>query len=240
MSCDEFWPGGPRFLQAGGAFPIGTDAVLLAHFASPPRTGRMLDLGSGSGVISVLLALQQPGLQADGLELQPQAVETARRNAALNRLEERVRFVQGDLREVRIPERAGAYELVVSNPPYFPVGSGKAAAGEETAIAREERCCSLADVCAAAAYYTKWGGRFALVHRPERLAEIFVRMASSGLQPKRLRMVQPTAAAAPSLVLVEGRRGGRPGLSVEPPLILREADGRDTQEVKEIYHRREE
>jgi tRNA1Val (adenine37-N6)-methyltransferase len=126
---------------------------------------------------------------------------------------------------------------VLCNPPYFPVSSGKSSENEKLALAREERSCTLSDVCAAGAYYTKWGGRFALIHRPERLSEVLCAMSASGLEPKRLRFVQNTAESLPSLILAEGRRGGKAGLAIEQPLILTR-DGRDTEEIERIYHRK--
>ncbi|MBR7082218.1 MAG: methyltransferase, partial [Oscillospiraceae bacterium] len=117
----------------------------------------------------------------------------------------------------------------------FPVGSGKSAKSENTAIARDERMCTLSDVCRAAAYFTRWGGKFAIVHRPERLSELFCEMTKNGIEPKRLRLVQETEGSPPNLVLVEGRRGGNPGLSIEQPLVIRDADGCQTDFVNRIY-----
>lgn len=236
MRYDELWPGGPRFLQTGGGFPLSTDSVLLAHFAAGIRAARIMDLGCGAGVLTVLLHASHPGAEICGIELQPESAELCRQNLAVNGCDAGgIRTM--DLREHRGVLEAGGCDLVVSNPPYFPVDSGLPAPDGRRAAARDERFCTLDDVCAAAAYLTRWGGAFAMVHRPERLAEIFSALAAHGLEPKRLRMVQHRVGSAPNLVLVEARRGGRPGLSVEQPLILCAADGGDSEELKLIYHR---
>lgn len=237
MAYDELWPGGPKFIQDSAAFSLGTDAVLLSDFALKGTANRACDLGSGAGVISILLAWHSPRLTVDGVELQPAACEAARENIRLCGLEDRISVLKGDLRRHRDFLEAGAYDLVVSNPPYFPAGSGKASASDAAATARAERTCTLGDVCAAAAFLTRWGGRFALVHKPERLAEIFRVLSENCFEPKRLRFVHHKARLAPNLVLIESRRGGRPALTIEPPLILTEDDSGDTEEAKRIYHR---
>ena len=236
MIVDELWPNGPKFIRGGG-FPLGTDAVLLAAFAGGVRAHRACDLGCGTGVIALLLAWNSPSLHVDGIEIQAGAAETARKNAEINGLSDRMNVITGDLREYRSLLPAGEYGLVAANPPYFPSGSGKQAATYELATARDERSCTLANVCEAAAYLTKWGGRFVMVHRPERLSEAMCAMSACGLEPKRLRMVQYSASSAPNLVLIEARRGGKPGLDILPPLVMTDGSGADTEEIKRIYHR---
>lgn len=235
-SFDELWPGGPRFKQVEGSFKLSTDSVLLAHFASAIRGKKIIDLGCGAGVLTVLLSHARPGVRVEGVDIQPASAALCRENMAENGFDPSA-IMEGDLREYRENFKAGAYDLVVSNPPYFPVESGYNAPADSRAIARDERCCTLDDICAAAKYLCRWGGAFALVHRPERLSEIFCAMTAHGIEPKRLRMVQYKAGHAPNLVLIEGRRGGKPGLNIEKPLILCNADGSDTEEVKNIYHR---
>lgn len=235
-SFDELWPGGPRFKQVEGSFKLSTDSVLLAHFASAIRGKKIIDLGCGAGVLTVLLSHARPDVRVEGVDIQPASAELCRENMAENGFDPSA-IMEGDLRSYRENFKAGAYDLVVSNPPYFPVESGYNAPADSRAIARDERCCTLGDICAAAKYLCRWGGAFALVHRPERLSEIFCAMTAHGIEPKRLRMVQYKAAHAPNLVLIEGRRGGKPGLNIEKPLILCNADGSDTEEVKNIYHR---
>ena len=234
---DTLWPGGPRFLHSADGFRLSTDSVLLAHFAAPLRADTIFDLGCGAGVLTVLLQLSHPAAQVEGIELRAEAAALCRRNLAENGLPDGG-ILTGDLREHRALLRAGAYDLVVSNPPYFAADRGYTAPDPARAAARDERTCSLDDVCAAAAYLCRWGGAFALVHRPERLADIFCTMRAHGLEPKRLRPVQHRFDRAPNLALIEARRGGRPGLTVCAPLLLTDPDGGDSEELREIYHMR--
>lgn len=238
-SADALWPGGPLFLDAEQA-PLCTDSVLLADFVRPAGLERGVDLGCGSGILSLLLLARTTKLHMTGLELQPEAAALAAENMARNGLEERTQMLSGDIRAHRRLFAAGSFELAVSNPPYFPVGSGSLSPDPARAAARGETDCTLPELCAAAAYLLRTGGRFCLVYRPERLSELFCRLSEAGLEPKRLRLVCPRPESAPSLVLVEARRGGKPGLVIEPPLALTDADGNESAEVKRIYHREEQ
>ena len=223
-------------MQQPGSFRLSTDSVLLAHFAAGIRADKIIDIGCGAGVLTVLLSHARPGVRVEGIEIQQESAELSRANLAENGFDPSA-VICGDVREYRELLRAGNYGLVVSNPPYFPVESGYNAPLDSRAIARDERCLTLSELCAAAKYLCRWGGAFALVHRPERLSEIFCTLTKHGLEPKRLRMVQYKATHAPNLVLIEARRGGKPGLNIEKPLILCNADGSDTEEVRSIYHR---
>ena len=205
---------GPFTYRQGG-FPLGQDTLLLGRFATLRRGGRVCDLGCGAGALPLLLLARESSLDLSGVELDGEAAALARRNLAENGLSGVIRT--GDLRRVREQFPAGHFDLVVSNPPYFPAGSG-----ESGGSARMELCCTLTQVCAAAAFLLKNGGRFALVHRPERLAGLMEALGQSGLEPKRLQMVQHDRDKPPSAVLVEAVRQGRPGLSVLPTLILNE------------------
>ena len=237
MICyDELWPGGPRLAWDAGGFRLSTDSVLLANFVKTPNPQAILDLGCGTGVLSVLLAQKYPAAQLTGIEIQPGSARLCRLSLEASGCGN-ARVLQGDLREHRSLLTAGAYDLVVSNPPYFPAGGGHSAPDEARRVAREEVCCTLADVCAAAAWLCRWGGAFCLVHRPERLSEICCTAAPLGLDPKRLRMVQYKYESPPNLVLLELRRGAKPGLTVEKPLVLTGPDGTETDEVKQMYHR---
>jgi len=238
LSADELYPGGPRFFHAPGVFRLGTDSVLLADFASVQRAKRILDLGCGCGTLEILLALRAENATAEGIEIDPAAAELCRKNIEENGLSERCRALTGDLRNYKELFRAGDYDLIVSNPPYFGTDSGYTAPDPQRAAARDERSCSLQELCEAAKWLLRWGGLFALVHRPERMSEVLCAMSSAAIEPKRLRMVQYEPFRAPSLFLVEGRRGGRPGLETLPPLILTSENGGDSPEIRRIYHRR--
>jgi tRNA1(Val) A37 N6-methylase TrmN6 len=223
--------------RGDGAFRLSTDSVLLAHFVEQPAARRIVDLGAGAGVLSVLLAAKCPEAHLTAVEIQAGAAALCRRNFEENGLTGRGEVLCADLRAHRSLLPAGEADLVVANPPYFPAGGGLSAPDEARRIAREEVCCTLAEVFAAAAWLCRWGGAFCLVHRPERLSEICCTAANAGLEIKRLRMVQYKIESPPSLVLLECRRGARSGLAVERPLILARADGTETDEVRALYHR---
>ena len=237
MQFDELFPGGPRFYQREPVFKLGTDSVLLAHFTNTARVRRAIDLGSGAGVLSVLLAGREAKLHMDAVDILPEAVALTAENAGLNGLEGRISPQRIDIRQIQGNLPAGAYDLAVSNPPYFATGSGKRAPEEKKACTRDETLCTLDQLCAAAAYLLRWGGRFSLVYRPERLSTLFCTMSRHGIEPKRLRTVAQRPESPPSLILVEGRRGGNPGIDLEAPLVLQDVSGEDSPEIRAIYHR---
>ena len=216
-----------------GPFPLGTDSVACAWFAKFPKGSKICDLGCGSGAIALMLLADDPTAHVTGIELMPQAAAIARENAAANKVSFTV--IEGDLRHIRDHLPAGSMDCAVSNPPYFAVNSGFAAKGL-LAQARSEETCTLSQLCDAAGWLLKTGGRFVLVHRPERLADLIFSLRSAGLEPKRIRFVRHRAEHPVSLVLLEARKGGRPGLSYEPDLIFYDADG-ETTEYRSMYHR---
>ena len=230
------WENGPVFAQAEH-FRLSTDCVLLADFVNLSGVRRGIDLGCASGAIALLLLCRSEKLHMTGLEIVADAAALARENMERNGLAERSRMLCGDIRRHRELFPSGSFDLVVANPPYFPLGSGAVSPDEGRAAARGEVSCTLEDVCTAAAFLCRTGGSFALVHKPERLSEALCCMSRHGLEPKRLRLVCHRAELAPNLVLIEGRRGGKPGMKIEPLLVLRNADGSETDEVKRIYHR---
>ncbi len=201
-----------------GVFPLGADALRLGRFATVKRGWRVCDLGTGSGVLLLLLAERERALDMCGVELDLWAAETARANLERNGLRGEIRW--GDLRER--PFADGSFDLVISNPPYFPVGSGRGGGP-----ARSEETCSLEELCRAASRLTRNGGRFALCHRPERMTDVLCALRRERLEPKRLQLVAHTPERAPFLLLVEAVKGGRPGLQVEPQ--LREATASATR-----------
>ena len=234
--AELLWPGGPRLLQAAHC-RLWTDCVLLADFVNTAGAERGIDLGCASGALMLLLLERAPGLRMTGLEIVPEAASLARENMALNGFEARGGIVTGDIRDHRALFRVGSFDLVVCNPPYFPQGSGAVPKEAARAAARSELLCTLPELCAASAFLLHTGGRACFVHRPERLSELLVCMTAAGLEPKRLRLVCRDADTAPSLVLAEGRRGGKPGLTIEPSLYLYGPDGAESAEYKRIYHR---
>lgn len=232
----SLWDGGPVFRQSEH-FKLGTDSVLLADFVNIGSRRRGIDLGCGSGILPLLLLSRDARLCMTGLELNCEAAEAAEANLAANALSERGSIVVGDIRSARELFCSGEFDLVVANPPYFAEGSGRQSPDDARASARTETTCTLDDICRAASYLCRTGGVFCLVHRAERLCDVLCTLREHGLEPKRLRTVSHDTRKAPSLVLIEARRGGSAGLQLMLPLFVRNADGTETAEILKIYHR---
>ena len=235
---DRLWPGGYTFLYDDGLFRPSTDTFLLGAFPRLRRGMTVCELGAGTGLLSLLLLAREPELTVTGVELQPAACALFRRTAEENGLQGRMHCLEGDLRQGLLPP--GRFRLAVANPPYFPPGAGAVAPDAARRTARAETDCTLAQLCAAAARALTWGGSFCLVHRPDRLADVLEELRRVRLEPKRLRFVHHTAAAPPSLFLLEARLGGGVGLTVEPPLLLHGPDGGETEDVRRAYFRDKE
>lgn len=234
---DELKPGGLRIVYDDTLFPPGTDSFLLSSLPRLKPGLRVCDLGCGTGLLGFLLLQREPQLQVTGVELQAASALLAKKAIAENALTDRFTVVQDDLRSVRTRFATGSFDCIVCNPPYFPAGSGAMREAKTLQTARAETDCTLEDICRAASYLLRWGGSFCLVHKPERLTDLLCALRASAMEPKRLRFVCKTGTDAPSLLLLEGRRGGKPGLTVEPPLILQKSDGTPTSEVDAIYFR---
>lgn len=225
-----------KIIQPEDGFRFAIDAVLLAHFATVRQGTKAVDLGAGTGVIGLLLAARGAG-RVMGIEINHQMAEMAQRSVELNGLADCVQMLEGDLRSMNGLLNPGEWELVVSNPPYRPVGQGCINPSDALAIARHEITATLQDVVNAARYLVKYRGRFAMVHLPERLVEILGTMSKAGIEPKRLRLVYPSMERKPALLLVEGVKGANPGLDVLPPLFIYGADGGYSREVLGYYRR---
>lgn len=235
--CEILNGTGWKFYYDNALFPPGTDSFLLSSFPRLKPGLHVCDLGAGTGLLELLLLRRERELQVAGLEFYPGAVALAEKNITENGLSAALSVQCGDLRRREDLPAAGAFDLVVCNPPYFSAGSGASAGGSARRTAREETSCTLENVCSAAAYLLRWGGSFCLVHRPERLADLITALRAAGLEPKRLRPAVQRAGRPPTLLLLESRRGGRPGLAWEMPLCLTDADGRATREMDAIYCR---
>ncbi|MBQ9549514.1 MAG: tRNA1(Val) (adenine(37)-N6)-methyltransferase [Lachnospiraceae bacterium] len=232
---DDLQRNGYEIIQDPERFCFGMDAVLLSGFATVKKGGTLIDLGTGTGILPILLSAKTEGRHFTGLEIQPESVDMARRSVIHNRLEDRIDIVEGDIREARSLFSAASFDTVVSNPPYMIRGSGIVNPEAPKAIARHEILCTLQDVISAASYLLKPGGALFMVHRPCRLPDIFEEMRRNKLEPKRMRLVYPGSGKAPDMVLLEGRKGGNPELKCEKPLIIFGEDGKYTSEITEVY-----
>ena len=234
METTELLPNGLRLLQDDAFFKLGQDSVLLSAFARPRRFARVLDLGAGTGALTLLA--WRDDLRMTGLELQEGAAELFRRSVVENKLDN-VTVLTGDLRQIRTFLPHGSMDYVLCNPPYFRRGSGKVSRLDAHAMARTDGEAAIEDVAVAASYVLGSGGKCAMVFRPERLIPLIAALQRVRLMPKRLRFVHQTAKKAPSAVLIECRKGGAAdGMVVEPPLLVQDANGILTDEYKAIYH----
>lgn len=213
-----------------GAFPLSTDTMLLSGFARLPKNAGVLDLGSGCASLGVLLCARYEDCHVTGIELDENAHTAALENIARNGLTHRMSSLCADLRQYRELVTPGSFSCAVSNPPYFASGPQS-----KHGNARREDCCTMQELFEAAAWALKYGGDFFLVHRPERLAELFYTAAAVKLEPKRLALVRCRPDSPVSLVLVQCRKGGRPGLHWED-LILQNADGSPSGDYRKLYH----
>jgi tRNA1Val (adenine37-N6)-methyltransferase len=211
------------------------DAVLLAGFAKVKPGERVLDLGTGTGIIPILLEARTKGSSFTGLEIQPESADMAQRSVQLNHLTDRVHIVTGDIKEADQIFGAASFQVVTCNPPYMLAGHGLQNPDQPKAIARHEVLCTLEDVISQAATLLMPGGRFYLVHRPFRLAEIMTGLCAHGLEPKRMRLVYPYVDREPNMVLIEALKGGKSRITVEKPLIIYREPGKYMDEIYDIY-----
>jgi tRNA1(Val) A37 N6-methylase TrmN6 len=231
---DKLLIGDLQIIQHEEEFCFSLDAVLLAHFATLRPGGTAIDLGAGTGVLGLLL-IALGAMRVTGVEINARMAKIATRTALFNNLAERLVILQGDVREIRSLLPGGGWSLVVANPPYRPKGGGFVNAQDQVAMARHEMAGTLSDFITAASYLVKYRGRFALVHLPERMAEILTAMSQAGLEPKRLQLVYPSFGKKPKFLLVEGVRGAKPGLDVLAPLYVYDKDGNYSQEILSYY-----
>ncbi len=213
---------------------FGTDAILLADFAAPKRSDTVCDLGTGCGIIPMLWCRESHPENITAVDIQAEAVALLTRSLEENGLVGRVRPLLADLRELPVQENC-RYSLVTMNPPYKTVSGGLQSPDDPRRIARHEVTCTVFDAAKAASRLLKNGGRFCLCHRPERLSDIFEAMRQAGVEPKRLRLVCQRAGSAPSLVLVEGKKGANAGLCIDPPFFIEDGEGEDSPQMAEIY-----
>ncbi|ADQ13821.1 tRNA1(Val) (adenine(37)-N6)-methyltransferase [Halanaerobium hydrogeniformans] len=225
-----------EIIQDNRFFKFGTDSVLLANFVKLRRGDNVIDLGTGSGVIPLLLAYKNQGVKVSGVEIQKPLADLAQRNVELNQMDDKIKIINQDLCPLKQEMEAGSFDVVVSNPPYLPVDAGKIKANKYLAAARHEIHAELEDVIAAAAHLLKFGGLFYLVYRVERLTEVIELLAKYNCQAKKLRFVQARQDKEADIFLLQAKLGAKPGLRVEPVLIIYQPDSSQyTEELKEIY-----
>ena len=224
-----------RIIQDPERFCFGMDAVLLSGFAKAKEGDNVLDLGTGTGIIPILMEAKTRATHFTGLEIQSESADMAARSVKLNHLEEKIEIVTGDIKEAVSLFGAASFDVVTCNPPYMTEHHGLTNPKAPKAIARHELLCTLEDVISQAARLLKPGGNFYLVHRPFRLADIIVLLRQYKMEPKIMKMVYPFINKEPNMVLIEANRGGRARMSVEKPLIVYREPGVYTDEIYDIY-----
>lgn len=232
---DDLERNGYRIIQRTDGFCFGMDAVLLSGFARVGPGEQALDLGTGTGIIPILLEAKTEGRRFIGLEIQEQVADMARRSVALNHLEEKIQIVTGDIKEAERMFPLASFDVVTSNPPYMNDAHGLKNPGEMKAISRHEVLCTLEDVIRTAARLVRPGGRFYLVHRPHRLIEIITMLTKYKLEPKRIKFVHPFIHREANMVLIEAVRGGRSMVKVEKPVIVFQEPGVYSDEIRQVY-----
>lgn len=221
-------------IQNKNWFCFGIDAVILSDFADVKPNDEVIDLGTGTGIIPILISAKKNARHIDALEICGNVCDMARRSVKMNNLENKITVINADLVNYRSEKQ---YDSVICNPPYKPKGTGLLNEREEVLIARHEQKCNLSDVLSTASRLLKPFGRFSMIHRPERLADIICLMREKKLEPKRIRYVYSNMKKPPVMVMVEGRKCARPYIKTQPPLLIYKSDGTYTDEIYNIYNK---
>lgn len=231
---DDLHRNGYRLIQSTEHFCFGCDAVLLSGFARVKKDETVLDLGTGTGVIPILLTAKTKGKHYTGLELQPEMAEMASSSVLLNGLEDKIDIICGDIKDMKTLFKPSSIDVITANPPYM--NGGIKNSFDSKAIARHEIAVSLKDIAEGGAYVLKPGGRFYMIHKPHRLCEIISLFTAHGLEVKTLRLVQPFIDKEPTMVMLEAVKGGKPMVKVLPVLVIYKKQGIYTDEVYDIYY----
>lgn len=232
---DDLQRNGYKIIQNPKKFCFGMDAVLLSGFVKVKPGSRVLDLGTGTGIIPILLEAKTQADHISALEIQEESADMARRSVALNNLEHKIAIITGDIKEADKIFDAASFDMITCNPPYMIGQHGLTNPDAPKAIARHEILCTLEDVVRSAAKLLKTGGSFCMVHRPFRLVEIITVMTKYRLEPKRMQLVYPYIDHEPNMVLIEGCRGGKSRIKVEKPLIVFQKPNVYTDEINDVY-----
>lgn len=232
---DDLQRNGLRIIQNSQKFCFGIDAVLLSDFAKVKPGEKVLDIGTGTGIIPILLTAKSKGSVFYGLEIQEESAEMAERSVKMNNLEDKVKIIHGDIKDAKDLLEFGSFDVVTCNPPYMIERHGIINEDEPKTIARHEVKCTFDDIVSKTSKLLKANGRFFIIHRPFRLVELFGTLTKYGLEPKRMRMVHPYIDKEPNMVLIEALKNGKPRLITENPLIVYEKNGEYTKEIYKIY-----
>ncbi|WP_418791299.1 tRNA1(Val) (adenine(37)-N6)-methyltransferase [Phosphitispora sp. TUW77] len=233
---DDLIRAGLKIIQSPAAFCFSLDAVLLSNFTFLRPGDKIIDLGTGSGVIPLLLASRKTAGKIVGLEIQEDSCDRARRSVWGNRLEGLIDIIQGDICKAEELFGVGGFDVVVTNPPYLPVGRGAQNETDPIAIARHEILCSLEDVVSAGSRLLRYGGLMTMVHRPERLSNIIITLEKHRLKPRRLQMVHANSEKKPIMILIEAQLGGNSELNILEPFFVYNEDGSYTKSYWDIYY----
>lgn len=234
-TLDDLLIQGLQIIQKSRGFRFTLDAVLLAHFATLKEGDRVVDLGTGTGIIPLLLTTRATKVHVTGVEIQDKMAQMTRRSVVLNALEDKVNIIQGDLRDIHLLLGGGIFTLVTANPPYWSPQEGQPSRHEGKAVARHELSCSLEDIVRSAGKLLNYQGRFAMIHRAGKLAEVFSLLRSYELEPRRLRFIHSFLGKEAQHFLLEARKKAAPDLKVLPPLVVYEKQGVYTQEILRWY-----
>ena len=224
-----------KIIQNRGKFSYGTDAILLSSFANIKKNSKVIDLGTGTGIIPLFLYSRHEINKIYGIEIQEEVADMARRSISLNDLGEEIEILHMDLKNLPNKFNAGEFHVVTSNPPYIQGGGGIVNKKDNFALSRHEIACSLIDVIKVTSYLLNEGGKFFLVHRPSRLVDIFCLLREHRLEPKSIRLVHPKMGMPPNMVLLMSTKGGRQELKFEKPLYVYGKDGNYTDEIYKLY-----
>lgn len=238
---DDLERNGYKLIQNPEVFCFGIDAILLAHFAEVTSAKqKILDIGTGTGIIPIIMhASYQKGTYT-GIDVQPEMVEMANRSVLLNGIEKDVTIKTVDIKDYKEHFEADSFDIITCNPPYMKGHAGLKNEHHSKTIARHEILCTLEDIIKASSYMLKYGGKLCMIHRPHRLVDILADMRKYNIEPKVMRMVYPKVGKEPTMVLVQGIKNGKPELRVKPPLYVYNQDGTYTDEIYEIYDKKKE
>ncbi|HHW02572.1 MAG TPA: tRNA1(Val) (adenine(37)-N6)-methyltransferase [Thermoanaerobacterales bacterium] len=232
---DDLLCKGLKIIQDSKSYCFAIDAVLLANFVKAGKKDRIIDLGTGSGVIPILLSAKTEAPEIVGIEVVEEVAERAQRSIMMNNLEVRVKIIDGDLKDAPRIFGRESFSVVVTNPPYMRMNEGKISPNKDIAVARHEVAATLEDVVNAGAGLLTFGGKFYMVYRTWRLSDAIFELKKRSLEPKLLRFIQPRAADPPNLFLLMAQKGGGPGLKMLPPIVIYKDDGSYTEEIHKIY-----